>query len=134
VINPLNRFTFSLLRLRRFCFFPADLASVVFGGWSAAHPGRINMRLAEIILTRANQHPFCGNTKRNKITTSKPTEKTESSRRLMSLDALRGFDMFWIIGADSLVYALNEMSRSRPTNFSRTSSNTPIGKVFISTT
>lgn len=35
----------------------------------------------------------------------------------MSLDALRGFDMFWIIGADSLVYALNEMSRSRPTQF-----------------
>ena len=27
--------------------------------------------------------------------------------RLMSMDALRGFDMFWIIGGDSLVYALN---------------------------
>ena len=25
----------------------------------------------------------------------------------MSVDALRGFDMFWIIGADSLVYALH---------------------------
>lgn len=31
-------------------------------------------------------------------------------QRLMSLDALRGFDMFWIIGADSLVYALNRMA------------------------
>lgn len=35
----------------------------------------------------------------------------------MSLDALRGFDMFWIIGADSLVHALNHLSRSGPTQF-----------------
>ncbi|MEK7685911.1 MAG: heparan-alpha-glucosaminide N-acetyltransferase domain-containing protein [Verrucomicrobiota bacterium] len=33
-----------------------------------------------------------------------------ASRRLMSLDALRGFDMFWIIGADSLVQALRRMN------------------------
>ncbi|HEY3861219.1 MAG TPA: DUF5009 domain-containing protein [Verrucomicrobiae bacterium] len=33
-----------------------------------------------------------------------------ASQRLMSLDALRGFDMFWIIGADSLVYALHRMA------------------------
>src|SRR6185503_14966652 len=26
-------------------------------------------------------------------------------------DALRGFDMFWIIGADALVYAFNRMSQ-----------------------
>ncbi|HWD20136.1 MAG TPA: heparan-alpha-glucosaminide N-acetyltransferase domain-containing protein [Verrucomicrobiae bacterium] len=32
------------------------------------------------------------------------------TQRLMSIDALRGFDMFWIIGADELVYALNRMS------------------------
>src|ERR1044071_154494 len=32
------------------------------------------------------------------------------SRRLMSLDALRGFDMFWIIGAGALVSALKRMS------------------------
>ena len=38
-----------------------------------------------------------------------------ASQRLMSVDALRGFDMFWIIGADSLVYALNRLSHSRPT-------------------
>ncbi len=37
------------------------------------------------------------------------------SQRLMSVDALRGFDMFWIIGADSLVYALNRLTQSRPT-------------------
>jgi predicted acyltransferase len=35
----------------------------------------------------------------------------------MSVDALRGFDMFWIIGADSLVYALSRMTQSRPTSF-----------------
>jgi predicted acyltransferase len=35
----------------------------------------------------------------------------------MSLDALRGFDMFWIIGADSLVYALNRMSDNRAARF-----------------
>ncbi|MBI4324084.1 MAG: DUF1624 domain-containing protein [Chloroflexi bacterium] len=34
------------------------------------------------------------------------------SQRLMSLDALRGFDMFWIIGADSLVQALRRMNDS----------------------
>src|SRR6266567_6840144 len=42
---------------------------------------------------------------------------TTAARRLMSVDALRGFDMFWIIGADSLVYALNRMSKTRGTEF-----------------
>src|SRR6478736_926998 len=32
------------------------------------------------------------------------------AQRLASLDALRGFDMFWIIGADSLVYALSRIA------------------------
>jgi predicted acyltransferase len=32
----------------------------------------------------------------------------------MSVDALRGFDMFWILGADALVLALGGMSASRP--------------------
>jgi len=41
---------------------------------------------------------------------------TESGR-LMSLDALRGFDMFWILGADSFVYALHETSRNPVTKF-----------------
>ena len=35
----------------------------------------------------------------------------------MSLDALRGFDMFWIIGAGSLVSALNRISQTGPTQF-----------------
>ena len=45
------------------------------------------------------------------------TEPKTASPRLVSVDALRGFDMFWIIGADSLVYALNRMSHSKPTEF-----------------
>lgn len=40
-----------------------------------------------------------------------------ASQRLMSVDALRGFDMFWIIGADSLVSALYQMSQNAPTRF-----------------
>src|SRR5574337_1289990 len=40
-----------------------------------------------------------------------------ASKRLMSVDALRGFDMFWIIGADSLVAALNRMSHTPVTSF-----------------
>ena len=46
--------------------------------------------------------------------TSTPTADTQ---RLTSLDALRGFDMFWILGADSFVYALHEMSQNPATNF-----------------
>ncbi len=37
--------------------------------------------------------------------------------RIMSLDALRGFDMFWIIGADYLAYALDRMSQKPATRF-----------------
>jgi predicted acyltransferase len=39
------------------------------------------------------------------------------TKRLTSLDALRGFDMFWILGADSFVYALHEMSKNPVTKF-----------------
>jgi predicted acyltransferase len=41
---------------------------------------------------------------------TRPKESAAPNQRLMSVDALRGFDMFWIIGADSLVYALHRMS------------------------
>src|SRR5512136_347956 len=50
-------------------------------------------------------------------TQTRPPESGVPSQRLMSVDALRGFDMFWIIGADALVYALNRMSQTRPTSF-----------------
>src|SRR5579872_4797526 len=34
------------------------------------------------------------------------TPAKPQTRRLMSLDALRGFDMFWIVGGEELVHAL----------------------------
>lgn len=37
-------------------------------------------------------------------------KRQELTQRLMSLDALRGFDMFWIIGADALVESLAKVS------------------------
>jgi predicted acyltransferase len=45
------------------------------------------------------------------------TNPVPDSQRLMSLDALRGFDMFWILGADSFVYALHETSQNPVTAF-----------------
>ncbi len=46
-----------------------------------------------------------------------PVAPPATSKRLMSLDALRGFDMFWIIGAEPLVEALNRLRPSAPTRF-----------------
>jgi predicted acyltransferase len=43
--------------------------------------------------------------------------KEAPGQRIMSVDALRGFDMFWILGADALVGALNRMSQTPPTRF-----------------
>src|SRR5438552_14444582 len=58
------------------------------------------------------------------LTQTEPTEIKATgpsaaplTQRLMSVDALRGFDMFWIIGADSLVAALNRMSHTPVTSF-----------------
>jgi predicted acyltransferase len=58
------------------------------------------------------------------IVTPKAGVRAESSptgagqtQRLMSLDALRGFDMFWILGADALVVALNKLGHCAPTQF-----------------
>src|SRR5215469_13285901 len=50
-----------------------------------------------------------------KPTESKLVAESQPTQRLMSLDALRGFDMFWIIGADSLVEALHKMSANSAT-------------------
>ncbi len=44
---------------------------------------------------------------------SKPESATGvSTQRLLSLDALRGFDMFWILGADHVVRSLNTIHDS----------------------
>src|SRR2546423_5695443 len=34
------------------------------------------------------------------------------AERLVSLDALRGFDMFWILGADAVIEALGKVNKS----------------------
>jgi len=40
-----------------------------------------------------------------------------ASSRLLSLDALRGFDMFWIVGAEDIVHALTKISQRGPIRF-----------------
>ena len=44
-------------------------------------------------------------------------ETRTASQRLVSLDALRGFDMFWIIGAAGLVEGLRKISDTGPIKF-----------------
>ena len=39
------------------------------------------------------------------------------AQRLVSLDALRGFDMFWIVAAEDVVHALNKLTHSGPVAF-----------------
>jgi predicted acyltransferase len=41
--------------------------------------------------------------------TPSPASTAEKPRRLVSLDALRGFDMFWIIGADGLLEGIRNL-------------------------
>jgi predicted acyltransferase len=52
-----------------------------------------------------------------RMKTGSTTEPPAESPRLMSLDALRGFDMFWILGADALVAALRGLSSNPATQF-----------------
>src|SRR2546427_12059086 len=40
------------------------------------------------------------------VSTTTPGGPASPARRLMSLDALRGFDMFWIVGGEELVHGL----------------------------
>jgi predicted acyltransferase len=44
------------------------------------------------------------------------TAPPSGNARIMSIDALRGFDMFWIIGADGLVEALDKFSPNPAVN------------------
>jgi predicted acyltransferase len=45
-----------------------------------------------------------------------PAETKPASSRLLSLDALRGFDMFWIVGAEDIVHALHKVSHTGAVN------------------
>jgi hypothetical protein len=46
--------------------------------------------------------------------------RTASSSRLVCLDARRGFDMLWILGADRVAYALQAMRGTPVTRFAAT--------------
>ncbi|MCP5538571.1 MAG: DUF5009 domain-containing protein [Akkermansiaceae bacterium] len=48
---------------------------------------------------------------------SESTASSPPAGRLLSVDALRGFDMFWIVGAGTLVKALEQMKGNPVTNF-----------------
>ena len=57
-------------------------------------------------------------TKPDKAANPEPAASiSEATRRVVSVDALRGFDMFWIVGASELVFALNQMTHSGPMAF-----------------
>jgi predicted acyltransferase len=43
---------------------------------------------------------------------TRPARRGSGRARLLSLDALRGFDMFWIVGGDGIVRALSAVSDS----------------------
>jgi predicted acyltransferase len=49
--------------------------------------------------------------------TNKTVSASAGSKRFMSVDALRGFDMFWIIGADMVVGAVNKVFQNGTTHF-----------------
>src|SRR6185436_10595125 len=50
-------------------------------------------------------------------TIAPPLAQPATGGRLMSLDALRGFDMFWILGGDAVMFALGAMSKIPPVQF-----------------
>ncbi len=54
---------------------------------------------------------------RQLMTSPTPAASPAASQRLVSLDALRGFDMFWILGADAVVYAIAKLCGSDVTHF-----------------
>ena len=42
-----------------------------------------------------------------------PLADTQPAQRLISVDALRGFSMFWIIGGDGLMWSISDMSQGK---------------------
>jgi predicted acyltransferase len=46
--------------------------------------------------------------------TDGPSASAPVTQRLLSLDALRGFDMFWIVGAEELVHGLQQITENGP--------------------
>jgi hypothetical protein len=78
------------------------------GHYHAPHPGSIWMRLRDV-LAHANRmiRRFAG--------ILVLSNRCRSRRRVASVDALRGFTRFWIIGADGAAKALAEMLSGKGT-------------------
>lgn len=53
-------------------------------------------------------------------TTEETREQSKSSERVMSIDALRGFDMFWIIGGGTVFASLHKIFGCPTTEFIKT--------------
>lgn len=51
-----------------------------------------------------------------RVAAAPPALQTTATQRVLSLDALRGFDMFWIVGGEWLVEALKEATPNPVTN------------------
>ena len=45
------------------------------------------------------------------VSTVRYTELPDGSKRVLAVDALRGFDMFWIAGGEEIVHGLDEAQR-----------------------
>ncbi len=43
------------------------------------------------------------------LTAASPSKNSSNTKRIVSLDALRGFDMFWIIGMEGVFHALSKV-------------------------
>jgi predicted acyltransferase len=67
--------------------------------------------LPSLIEQLPEPHPKQNKTKQNKTKQNK-MKQTLNSQRLYSLDALRGFDMFWIIGAEEIFHKTAEITDS----------------------
>src|SRR6185369_11986586 len=50
-------------------------------------------------------------------TTTPAVPSASRSQRLVSLDTLRGFDMFWIVGGEELIHGLHKALGIAPTHF-----------------
>ena len=60
------------------------------------------------IQTRSRENDCCR---------TSPTESQPNTNRLVSVDALHGFDMFWIIAGGGVVHAIHKVCGSRFTGF-----------------
>ena len=92
----------ALLRVRK---FSARIAALIPPSPMGFSTRETRTRLCALIcVPRSEKNPLMSSTSAPSVT------PITESRRVVSVDALRGFDMFWILGGDSLAQALKAMS------------------------